>query len=205
MKRMIHTLMAAAVLVSAMTCTAFAATEGYTEDKVGVVDCTNTETLDYTASYDQAIAGNQYVLLVVKPDEDGSRDLSKAENILYIDQKQADSADISFTVLPVAEKVAYSEVLLGGTFADGVSPKTLGYLLTPSEEEPEPERIKGDFNGDGRIGIREVRQALKFFTNRDNDDVVQPTEDEFWAADFDDNGTLSIRDVRNILKAFVNQ
>lgn len=204
MKRMIHALLAAAVLVSAMTCTAFAATDGYTADEAGVVVCNDIETLDYVASYDKAVAGNQYVLLVVKPDEDGSRNLSKAENILYIDQKQADGTDISFNVLPVAEKVAYSEVLLGGTFADGESPKTLGYLLTPAEKEPEPDRIKGDFNGNGRISLLEVKKALTFYVNKNNPEK-QPTEEEFWFCDYNDNGSIQLIDVKNLLKMYVNQ
>jgi len=83
MKRMIRALVAAAVLVSSLTVSAFAATDGYT---TGSVDHANGK---YSASYTDAEAGEQYVLLVVKGSPD---DYSVTEDsILYINQTAADA------------------------------------------------------------------------------------------------------------------
>ena len=134
MKRMIHSLLAAAVLVSAMTCTAFAG--DYTMDKtddasayVGSV-VTNDEGNSYTVSYDGATDGNQYVVLVVKKDADGTYDASKAENILYINQAAASGSTITFDgLIPMTN--ANAVVLLGGVFAGQESPIILGELVVP--------------------------------------------------------------------------
>ena len=124
MKRMIHSLLAAAVLVSAMTCTVFAG--DYTMDKtddaaayVGSV-VTNDEGKSYTVSYDGATADNQYVVLVVKKEADGSYNAADEANILYINQAAAASnGTITFEgLIPMTNTNAV--VLLGGVFAEGV-------------------------------------------------------------------------------------
>ncbi len=76
----------------------------------------------YTASCSITQQGKQYAILVVKnlmPDW-GFR----AEDVLFIDQKAADENGVSFTYIP--KSYADCAVLLGGEFADGVSPKMLG-------------------------------------------------------------------------------
>ena len=153
MKRMIHALLAAAVLVSAMTCTAFAATEGITTDIEGVVDCVNptTDVDEFTAKYSGVVSGEQYVLLVVKTESDGTYNASKAENILYIDQKAATGTDISFDILPIS--VDDSIVLLGGTFTSGSSPKKLGTLIAQG--------MLGDVDNNKSVQILDAQMALQ--------------------------------------------
>lgn len=160
MKRMIHSLLAAAVLVSAMTCTAFAATEGITTDIEGVVDCVNptTDVDEFTAKYSGVVSGEQYVLLVVKSDDGENYNAAKAENILYINQKAADSTTIAFDgedkILPMA--VENSLVLLGGTFTSGSSPKKLGTLI-----EQVPPYILGDVNADTRVNGLDTTKLMR--------------------------------------------
>ena len=133
MKRLIHSLLAAAVLVSAMTCTAFAgdysADQNDSNDFVGTI-VTNDEGKSYTVSYDGATDGNQYVVLVVKKDADGTYDASKAANILYINQAAAADGKITFSnVIPMTS--ANAVVLLGGVFDGEESPVILGELKVP--------------------------------------------------------------------------
>ena len=152
MKRMIHTLLAAAVLVSAMTCTAFAATPDFTTDIDGTVVCPDTENdpETFVASYDGANVGSQYVVLVVKTEEDGSYNLANADNILYIDQKEATSGTISFDIKPMA--VENSIVILGG----GSEPVELGSLIKQA-----PPYVPGDVNADTFILADDAYMALQ--------------------------------------------
>ena len=156
MKRMIHSLLAAAVLVSAMTCTAFAG--NYTMDKtddpsayVGSVETTDSGK-SYTVSYDGATDGNQYVVLVVKKGANGTYDASKAENILYINQAAASGSTITFEGL-IPMTTANAVVLLGGVFDGQESPIILGELKVPY--------ILGDVNADTFVLADDAYMALQ--------------------------------------------
>ena len=156
MKRMIHSLLAAAVLVSAMTCTAFAG--DYTMDKtddasayVGSV-VTNDKGNSYTVSYDGATDSNQYVVLVVKKDAKGNYDASKAENILYINQAAASGSTITFEGL-IPMTTSNAVVLLGGVFDGQESPIILGELKVPY--------ILGDVNQDTRVNGLDTTMLMR--------------------------------------------
>ena len=151
MKRMIHSLLAAAVLVSAMTCTAFAATTDYSVDK-GSDPSEKTMTAPYvgeivpsadgksfTVSYDGAKSGEQYVLLIVKLKDNGEyNNPAEPGNITYINQDEAKEGKITFSnFIPMTS--ANAAVLLGGVF-DGDSPVVLGELKVPY--------VLGNVNGD---------------------------------------------------------
>ena len=116
-------------LTVALTCTALAATDDYTTDEDGVVTY-NTDSKNYTASYTQAKAGEQYALLVVKGtvDENGTLPPISDDTIMYIDQTAAGrDGKVSFTFIP--KSTPECVVLLGGVFDGGVtSPVTLGTL-----------------------------------------------------------------------------
>ena len=192
MKRMIRVLLAAAVLVTSLTCTAFAATTDYTEDKstnptayVGTVDY-DAETGIYTATYtgDDLIEGNQYVLLVATVDSDGNRQITQ-EGIQYIDQ----SDEVNFTFIP--KTVTDAEVLLGGVFADnGESPKVLGKLKVPY--------MLGDVDENGKIDSTDALVTLQITVG-----LVTPTATQIKAADVDLNDTINSTDALTILQYIV--
>jgi len=194
MKRMIHALLAAAVLVSAMTCTAFAATEGFTEDKAGTVTCPDTENdpETFVASYDQAVVGKQYVLLVVKADENGEygNNLANADNILYIDQKEATSSTITFDVKPMA--VDNSVVILGG----GSEPVELGSLI-----KQVPPYVLGNVNGDKNnddediINTADALLILQYVV-----ELITLDDTQMLAADVNHDGTVNTADALRILQ-----
>ena len=191
MKRMIHSLLAAAVLVSAMTCTAFAG--DYTMDKtddasafVGSV-VTNDEGNSYTVSYDGATDGNQYVVLVVKKDADGTYDASKAENILYINQAAASGNTITFNgLIPMTN--ANAVVLLGGVFAGQQSPIILGELVVPF--------TLGDVIEDGEILADDALCALQIAIGA----IQDYTPNQYQAADVIADGEVLADDALRILQ-----
>jgi len=188
MKRMIHTLLAAAVLVSAMTCTAFATEEEQPTTNIdGIVECTNDTVGEevYIATYTNATAGSQYVVLVVAGDgeEFDPQSVTDANNIKYIDQKQAVNGTIEFTIKP--SEVADSFVVLGG----GVAPVTLGKI-----NKLEPDVVYGDLTGDGEVKSTDVRRALLITL-----DKYTPTPEQLKAADLNGDGKVKANEVRRIL------
>jgi len=178
MKRMIRALVAAAVLVSSLTVSAFAATDGYT---TGSVDHANGK---YSASYTDAEAGEQYVLLVVKGSPD---DYSVTEDsILYINQTAADAnGTVTFADF-IPMKVADSVALLGGYFADG-SPKVLGTIL--SQYTP------GDLDEDDGVTADDALIALQLALG-----IVDPVNSQLQAGDVDGSGDVTADDALLILQ-----
>lgn len=125
MKQLIRLGICLGVLVAALTCSALAATDGYTTDQDGTVTYSEA-TGKYTASYTGTTSGSQYVILVVE----GSADKWSVseDTIMYIDQKAADANGVSFDFIP--RSTPDCVVLLGGEFSDGQSPKVLGTLIS---------------------------------------------------------------------------
>lgn len=192
MKRMIHSLLAAAVLVSAMTCTVFAG--DYTKDKtddaaayVGSV-VTNDEGKSYTVSYDGATADNQYVVLVVKKAADGSYNAADEANILYINQAAAASnGTITFEgLIPMTN--ANAVVLLGGVFAGQESPIILGELVVPF--------TLGDVVEDGEILADDALRALQIAIGA----IQDYTPNQYQAADVVTDGEVLADDALRILQ-----
>ena len=193
MKRLIHSLLAAAVLVSAMTVTAFASTPetfAHTTDINGALACTNSTAGAevYTATYTGVTPGKDYVLLVVKGDANTYKDnLTKdpSGNLLYIYQKAAEAnGTISFSILPMA--VENSVVVLGG----GNEPVILGTI-----NKYVPPYILGDVNNNGKVQINDARLALQISLGK-----LIPTETQKIAADVNRNGKVQINDARLILQ-----
>lgn len=142
----LHLLLCGAILAASMTGQIMAA--NYTTSDAGTVTYNET-TKTYTASYNQAIANKEYTIMVVKGSKigDSYQYAVSPDTLLYIGQATA-SADgrILFDFLP--KDVTDSVVLLGGTFADGVSPKVLGTLLEVSESGGD----SGDSGDSGNTG-----------------------------------------------------
>lgn len=123
MKKMIRLGLCLGLLSAALTCTALAATDGYTTDLNG--GTVTYEGGSYSASYTGTQKDKQYVLLVVEgtPDEYSVSE----DSIVYIDQQQATETGVSFNHwIPMSTPDCV--VLLGGEFGDGRSPKVLGTL-----------------------------------------------------------------------------
>lgn len=110
------------LLTVALTCSALAATEGYTTDVDGTVDYADGK---YTASYTGVTSGDQYALLVVAGTPGDDYTISE-DSIMYIDQMEAEGETITFTFIP--RSTPDCVVLLGGTFSGSKSPKVLGTL-----------------------------------------------------------------------------
>ena len=123
MKKMIRLGLCMGLLSAALTCTALAATPNYTTDKDGTVTYQDGK---YSASYSGTKTDNQYVLLVVKGTP--AKYSVSEDTIVYIDQKPATAAGVSFeNWIPMSTPDCV--VLLGGVFEEGVdSPLVLGTL-----------------------------------------------------------------------------
>ena len=189
MKRMIHSLLAAAVLVSAMTCTAFAATTDYSVDStspeadktmdapyVGEI-VPSADGKSFTVSYDGAKSGEQYVLLIVKLKANGEyNNPAEAGNITYINQDDAKEGKITFSnFIPMTS--ANAAVLLGGVFnGDVTSPVVLGELKVPY--------VPGDVTSDGEISIADAIKLLQYVAGVPG---ATMSATELLAADVDDS------------------
>lgn len=121
MKKWLRLGLCLGLLTVALTCSALAATDGYTTDEAGTVTYADGK---YTASYAGTKSDKQYALLVVKGTP---TDYSVSEDtIMYIDQKAAGADGISFDFIP--KSTPDCVVLLGGEFAGANSPVVLGTL-----------------------------------------------------------------------------
>ena len=132
------------LLTVALTCSALAATDEYTEDVAGKVDYAGGK---YTASYTGVTSGEEYALLVVKGTP-GDYKINE-ESIMYIDQKAAASGTISFEFIP--RSTPDCVVLLGGKFSDKQSPKVLG-TLTGKGVTVSGQVSLGDTRAEGTLG-----------------------------------------------------
>ena len=201
MKRMIHSLLAAAVLVSAMTCTAFAG--DYTADKndykdayIGTVT-TADNGKSFTVSYEGAIPGEEYVVLIVKTnagakspyDASDYDNAAKEENIIYINQDTADSnGTIAFKdLIPMTS--ANAVVLLGGVFDGQQSPVILGELKLPF--------IYGDVFSDGAVSLKDAVKLLQYVAKVPG---ITLSDAEAKAADVFYDGSITLKDAVKLLQ-----
>jgi hypothetical protein len=60
---------------------------------------------------------------------------------------------------------------------------------------PKPDRIKGDISNDGRVRSNDAILALRISA-----ELLEPTEDEFWAADMNEDGKVRANDAIMILR-----
>lgn len=186
MKRMIRALIAAAVLVSSLTCSAFAATKDYTTDINGTVNY-DTANGTYSASCTGLTSGKQYVLLVAEGTPDN---YAITENsILYIDQAGSDGS-ISFPAF-IPKNIADSVVLLGGEFADGSSPKVLGTIKS--------QYMLGDVDLDGSVMPNDAYTTLQMYVGL----LTNYTNAQFMAADVDFDSQVMPNDAYKILQYYV--
>ena len=103
---------------------AYAASEISVVNDDGEIVCNDKNIGSFTVTYSKAVSGEQYALLVVK--EGTSVANISADNLLYIDQQAASNGKVAFTFIP--KELESCDVLLGGEFASGTSPITLGEI-----------------------------------------------------------------------------
>jgi hypothetical protein len=133
-----------------------------------------------SVSYTNAAANGLYLVMVVAADENGNANTISADNILYIDQAQADaSGKVTFsTVYP--SQVTNSVVLLSGT---GLSkPMTLAKISVPF--------TLGDVDGSGTVDVFDVITLARYVSGKT---VTQAWSEE--AADVNGDGTVNGNDL----------
>ncbi|MBR0509637.1 MAG: leucine-rich repeat protein, partial [Clostridia bacterium] len=136
---------------------------------------------DYTVK--DAVIGDAYILYAVKNDK--AADLLSADNLLYVEQKTAESETLSFTVLPKGNAKDYKIV---------VRHARLGSPAAPSY-------VPGDVNADGDIGADDARLALR--RSVDLEDYPEGSA-AFLACDVNHDGSVGADDARLILRASVD-
>ena len=72
-------------------------------------------------------------------------------------------------------------------------------VLLGKAPEPEPEIIKGDVNGDGKVSIRDVVDLIDYLLNPDKIDGADDTFNAE-AADLNGDGNVSIRDLAILIE-----
>ena len=131
---------------------------------------------DFSETVTSAVIGNEYVILVVR--DKNAADLLAAENLLFIDQKTADSETLTFSF----------------SLKDGVSDYDV--LFTTNDKDDEKENVvTGDVNGDGKISAADARAALRMSAK-----LETYTYEQFAAADVNGDGKLTASDARIILR-----
>lgn len=139
---------------------------------------------------DNLTSGAQYLLLVVKGTEAPSE-----KNIVYINQQAADSnGKVSFNAYPSSlTKDNYRVYVVGqGSPFNTASP-------TASFRYYQPYTL-GDVNDDGTIDSADALDALLFFV-----ESKTPTDTERLAADVNKDGTVDSSDALQMLRYFVEE
>lgn len=143
---------------------------------------------EYTASYDDAVSGEEYVLLVVKRSNGDDRVIN-ADTILYIDQKTAGEDGIHFEYTP--KRIPDCEILLVGNFDNTQSPVVLG---TMAAQGPAP----GDVNADGLVNGTDTNLIFRYVSG-----TTGFTDEQLAAADVNGDGTVNGTDT-NLVFRFVS-
>ncbi|MCR5781383.1 MAG: carboxypeptidase regulatory-like domain-containing protein [Clostridia bacterium] len=170
--------------------------------------------LIYTAEYDKALVGAEYVLLVVRDATEG--DLFIDDNLLYIDQITATEETVKFNYV-LSEEIPGATALIFGPDRDShvhtFSKWTIQKPATLSEEglkihtcivcgfeetcsfTLDESLIIGDIDGNGQILADDARLALRFSAK-----LEDLSEAQQLAADVDGNGQVLADDARQILR-----
>ncbi|MBR0536978.1 MAG: leucine-rich repeat protein, partial [Clostridia bacterium] len=136
-----------------------------------------------THTVSNAAVGDAYILYAVKNDK--ATDLLGADNLLFVQQKTAESETLSFTVLPKGNAKDYQIVVRHARLGSPAAP-----AYTP-----------GDVNADGDIGADDARLALR--RSVDLEDYPEGSA-AFLACDVNRDGSVGADDARLILRASVD-
>jgi hypothetical protein len=133
-----------------------------------------------SVSYTNATANGQYLLMVVTADKNGNAKTISADNILYIDQAQADnSGKVTFSAV-YPSQVTNSVVLLSGTGLSG--PTALAKISLPF--------TLGDVDGSGTVDVFDVITLARKLSGKT---VTSNWTEE--AADVNGDGTVNGTDL----------
>lgn len=146
------------------------ATKNDSVDGAGLVVKDDTDNQQFTASYSKATGGGQYLVLMVKGGYDSEQekyiyeiDEDSADDILYVDQVQADSTTVSFTLYPSA--VTNSVVLLAG---EGLgTPVVLGSVEVAGVEVSG--KVTSYLTGNATVTLLDNNDAVVATTTADAD------------------------------------
>jgi hypothetical protein len=135
------------------TTTGVTATLGEDEDQIQVTYTTTT-----TEGGSGLVAGQQYLVLMVKSDENDNYTISES-SILYIDQTAATASDdgtkvsVSFTVYPSA--MLDSVILIAGVGVNGGTGPLKAVIV-------DVKYVLGDLNEDGVINVGDAMLLLQY-------------------------------------------
>lgn len=152
-----------------------------------------------TVSLSGLTAGEEATILVVNAGTTLAS-VTKAD-IVYIDQLTVnEEGGVSFTMDASAAKETdgkkYVDIYSGYTnMADGASPLSVKNVLVAGSEDPNPEIIYGDLDGDKVVTLIDANLALKFSTGSNT-----PNETEKIIADVDGDTIITLTDANLIVK-----
>ena len=148
-------------------------------------DATNPDIIHVTVSSANLVAGNQYVVLMVKS-QDGEAYTIDSDSILYIDQTAAtadgDRGAVSFDVYP--SSIQNSVILIAGA-NDGL----LKVAIVKAAF------VLGDVNADGLINASDALAILRYSSN-----LTELTEQQKLAANINGDQYINASDALTILR-----
>ena len=213
MKKLLRSLLLAAVLTTVLCVGALAADGDPTVDGIYNVNVEAADTLtpqdasgtavsvtdkggNYSAFYEGAVklsvdvsglkTGEQYLLLIVKKGTDGAL---TGDSIYYIAQAAATDGKVAFTAYPkTMSSGSYTVYLTGGgrTISSGAKVGSFDYYQAYT---------LGDVNGDGGITTTDARLILQYIVGS-----AQFKEWQKLAADVNKKDGINVTDARLILK-----
>ena len=142
-----------------------------------------------TVTYSDAVSGAQYLLLVMNR----NTPTPQAADIVYIDQKAADSSGVSFTAFPSSLNKGTYYIYLSSDAADGLGKD--GLTLIGSFKNYVPYKL-GDVNDDSKVNSTDALWILQAAAEKRN---LTPTQT--LAADVKIDGKVNATDALWVLQA----
>ena len=130
------------------------------------------------------VAGDAYILYAVK--DANAKDLLAADNLLYVEQKTAESETLVYSIVPKGGAKDYTVVVRHAKLG------TAGVVA--------PAYLPGDVSGDGEVTAEDARLALRAAVGLED---FAAGSAEFLAADASRDGEITAEDARLILRAAV--
>lgn len=149
---------------------------------VAVFDAVNAELIHVTYTSDALESGSYYLVLMVKSDAQGNYNAIHEDNILFIDQVQADeSGSLRFHVSP--SMLTTGTILITG-LNDGICKAVI----------VEAKYILGDVDDSGEVDVGDVTLLLRYLAG-----LVDTASINLAAADVDGSGKVDVGDATKLL------
>lgn len=149
-----------------------------------------------TAYLDKAENGADYLFVAVK--DKNAEDLLDSDNLLFIDQVNAQSEIINVSYFPRSDESSYFEMFIGLNCGVYIIDKNNTSKDPTDPNNPDDSQkfvIKGDMNGDGAVTAADARLALRIAARLDRLD-----EYTLLAGDLDSDGKITSSEARKILR-----